>query len=1152
MHPIGNIISQSELKKDNDLLKYRDKILVENLISKKIAALNSLSEVVENSGNDNVDTSDLIQQYYRLRKSSAYRLLILPLTSEEYSGKVAIQSLFQPHFNLRKVSSDDEIIKVYESYVSNYESYLNIIDKFDNELANNYFKPLAKNLFASFKTKSKIKEGRNANLVVSLQERRYNLADRINDDIRIFLEVKNIGDGVALNLNFDVKENEFIKGKGLYELGVLPVNDARQFSIDAEFLNSQAYESLIIEVETRWNNTNGEKNIIVNSLEMQAQDTNVNWDDLVNNAHIYSKRKIRKEEKLFGRDNILDRLVRNAKADHIESFKLWGQKRVGKSSIALTFQSLLAEDDEIIVTYSEILPNVSAIESLNDLGEALCREIKSEIRKSKNVNKKELLRVEFLDFNGSFKPLDYYIKDLRDIDERLKFILILDEFDRLNDNFFVPGSFAETFSLSIGKKINGYDFVGFVLIGSENIGLLNYQEINYNSFNDEKIDSFDIVQQYEDYRDIIISPVRGIFNYSDASIEAIHKITNGNPYFTNVICKEIYNYCVKTRESDIQVDKVEIAKDVLVRSESKSAFAHFWEDGLTNESKERRNRTSDIRRRILVAFSNYYRDTNKYPTNNQLLQRFKYPEDYTIDISEVQGMINNFFSRSIFSKADDLSIRIVPYLFEEWLCKGNGGRLIIEGVADLESQMQQLEYDKTQLVRSDEISKTISKIPYKGNELGEKRVKDFLSQLGPHTDQRKVYELLDNFVYIDNSEIADFLRKNQVKIFGPIDIELDKSVRTFRRKGIETFSMQPFFDQNILYFKTFKTISSLNPARVLSSTLKDSSKWKSKDCNTVVILESVSLNLDLVYDELVAFLRAIKNHENEIAVRYLTFVLTKKVKFAIEQIVVDLDILDFDIIALHEVESGEVLPFSDNSILIESSLRRSQIYSFCKSLNNNTSQDDCLVLFEKFCPIQTVPVFWSSLNQINPLFPNKFDLRESYIDKSNLQIEATGNGNTGSEELEILDRKIEKIEIWMRKLIIDKIGEVRKLKKMSDLTNRDFILDGIERKINNYMKKYPASDKEQMEKPEHALEFSDLSNLQYIICSTSKGNYRHFEKIFGDKKNFQLRFGQLLEFRNIKRHIRRTVIRGRKEIDPIAINDVKAGIEWFERIINNL
>ena len=49
-----------------------------------------------------------------------------------------------------------------------------------------------------------------------------------------------------------------------------------------------------------------------------------------------------------------------------------------------------------------------------------------------------------------------------------------------------------------------------------------------------------------------------------------------------------------------------------------------------------------------------------------------------------------------------------------------------------------------------------------------------------------------------------------------------------------------------------------------------------------------------------------------------------------------------------------------------------------------------------------------------------------------------------------------------------------------------------------------------------------------------------------------MRFRQLVAFRNAKRHVRMKKMKdGSFKIDPVTVSDVKAGIEWFERIYDN-
>src|SRR5690606_38228664 len=116
--------------------------------------------------------------------------------------------------------------------------------------------------------------------------------------------------------------------------------------------------------------------------------------------------------------------------------------------------------------------------------------------------------------------------------------------------------------------------------------------------------------------------------------------------------------------------------------------------GLNQDSDAKREKTTDIRRRILVSYSNFFHNNKEYPTKIDILKSFNFPDSYNISKDEIESIISSFFTRSIFFNEDNnKKIRMKPALFERWLC-GKGRTLIIEGITDLEAQERENEKEE--------------------------------------------------------------------------------------------------------------------------------------------------------------------------------------------------------------------------------------------------------------------------------------------------------------------------------------------------------------------------------------------------------------------------------------------------------------------------
>ena len=144
------------------------------------------------------------------------------------------------------------------------------------------------------------------------------------------------------------------------------------------------------------------------------------------------------------------------------------------------------------------------------------------------------------------------------------------------------------------------------------------------------------------------------------------------------------------------------------------------------------------------------------------------------------------------------------------------------------------------------------------------------------------------------------------------------------------------------------------------------------------------------------------------------------------------------------------------------------------------------------------------------------------------------------EELEILNMSIEKVELKLRDLIIDKFEIV------DNLTYKTVVPSHIQEKIKGNTekeeKKNPSLVKGKNNNPEYLLQFSDLQELQGIIVA--KNNWEKVQDIFGTKENLAIEFNNLSGLRNPIRHSR--------EVDEVAFLKGKAAISWFNQQLNIL
>src|SRR5439155_6367837 len=135
-----------------------------------------------------------------------------------------------------------------------------------------------------------------------------------------------------------------------------------------------------IEVDVSWRNFDLSLAKHRESFQFDAQRSDVDWAGLTQRDP-YSLEPVTTEAELVGRADILAELVARAQAPSIGSSYLFGQKRVGKTSIVRTVKSHLSKLRlaDYLVIYLEAGDYITgdAKTTIDTLGHTLCDAIRS-------------------------------------------------------------------------------------------------------------------------------------------------------------------------------------------------------------------------------------------------------------------------------------------------------------------------------------------------------------------------------------------------------------------------------------------------------------------------------------------------------------------------------------------------------------------------------------------------------------------------------------------------------------------------------------------------------------------------------------------------------------------------------------------------------
>ena len=600
------------------------------------------------------------------------------------------------------------------------------------------------------------------------------------------IEIQNVGEGIAL----DVEVN-LTKSRGLQSLGVPSrVSDIPPGSMiieipvktDPDAMNrSQAAKSRF---HLSWINTDGSAEDVKMTVELEAQNHNVDWDKLrVSNP--YSLEAVTNEENLMGRSQALDSVVSKLVTPTIGSLYIYGQKRVGKTSLArVALNRIETQYKDIISIYRDMgtIAHADPSKAVNKLVERLTQDL---LRRIPLADPNTKIKTD-----GSLSPLADVLENLTQ--SGLKIILALDEFDTLPIKLFCRTGEQVAFFAGL-RSISTIDGVGIILVGGERMDLIikGPPGMYLNKFDSFPLDKLDRKTQWSDFESLVRKPSEKYLEYSEKSCALIYEYTEGHPYYTKLLCSKILTNASKNRDSYVDEREVGSALERLFSEMNSTSFSHYWEDHILEEEPSQQEEIVLKRKQFLLAFGRAC-DIN-YQTSYESIS-----EQLKMDATVIENFDKEFVQRGILKRQDQMLEPCIR-LFGHWIANDGQEDIIVS-----ESQLgfvQGLETEREKLrVSFEEVEHLVKNWDtYRGASLTTERVLSFLRQFDAPQDQRIVFKFLKNLYFIGGSEerkmlenayqeIQNFLkkrdgtwRKNQIRIsyYGPVGKSSSAMARSF-------------------------------------------------------------------------------------------------------------------------------------------------------------------------------------------------------------------------------------------------------------------------------------------------------------------------------------------------------------------------------------
>lgn len=564
--------------------------------------------------------------------------------------------------------------------------------------------------------------------------------------LRITLPFENTGPGIALSVKAIIvsgSEQVYIPG-GAIEVGDIT---AGRFSISFEMLIEDALQDVPLLVEISWKTARGADRKSSFETSVLGQDENIDWNKL-DTEDPYST-EVAQGDEFVGRSQKVAALVNRILKQRMQSSYITGQKRVGKTSLALAVEDDLSKkstkDERYEVIYVEYgeYAGADAVSTLNALGNSLATSMARHLPPSLALS---------YSFDGSLAPLNAIAQAIYAANPELRFIVILDEFDEIHPEMYRHGPLAEAFFSNL-RTFSAKKNIAIILVGGENMPfIIGAQGDQLNKFIREPLDYFSRSTEWDNFCDLVTLKKTIPLSWHESALTELFNHTNGHPYYTKLICAKVFANAVADRDAEVTIDEVRRAVRGTLDALDTNVFAHFWKDGVP-QSREEAEVTELKRCRLLASIGRVLRNkkvcTIGEITESKISTRLK-----NVDVIP---LLQDLCRREIMRERGNTYEFVLPF-FQQWLTQTGFSKLVVDTLGDELADALEAAEDKA-YVTAAELGQLVDKWGvFRGQKVTSEDLRRWLEQRSSYREQRLLFKIASAIQFHDEASVREKLR----------------------------------------------------------------------------------------------------------------------------------------------------------------------------------------------------------------------------------------------------------------------------------------------------------------------------------------------------------------------------------------------------------
>lgn len=324
---------------------------------------------------------------------------------------------------------------------------------------------------------------------------------------------------------------------------------------------------------------------------------------------------------------------------------LWGQKRIGKTSLILRLKELAQGDFLPIYIDMQGLKDASTTQFLHQLMNSISQALRNNIQDlayEMTVPPLHTLRKDPLSYFDNFMML------VQEVALRYPLVVILDEFQCLCSLREEKASRSAIFSRMRSRSLHGQG-IHLVLSGGGLLSQLTEQgDISslFNITHDVKLGYLGTMAGHK----LIKNGLTQVGSITELAIDLLLELTAGHPFYLQLLCSRLYEYAQEHKTMITQQVVTQNVQEWLAKAD-KSRFQHLWEGN--DAASSQRNKL------IMSAIAQLITPEVEYDRLAEVL----YP---TIAEHELVRALEDLTDLGIL-KRDHLYYSITVKLFTRWL-----------------------------------------------------------------------------------------------------------------------------------------------------------------------------------------------------------------------------------------------------------------------------------------------------------------------------------------------------------------------------------------------------------------------------------------------------------------------------------------------------